>query len=100
PAWEEIMLLAARCYEMTGLGYLGTDIVFDKHKGPQLLELNARPGLSIQVANGYGLIPRLRHIESISKRHVSPQQRVDYVIRHLSAIKPSDSVHENAGAPR
>lgn len=48
---------------MTGLGYVGADIVLDASRGPLLLELNARPGLSIQIANQRGLLPRLRVVE-------------------------------------
>ncbi len=59
PDWERILDLAARCVEMTGLGYLGADIVLDRFRGPMLLELNARPGLAIQVANQAGLRHRL-----------------------------------------
>ena len=82
--WRDLMVLAAHCHDMTGLGYIGTDLVLDKLLGPQLLELNARPGLSIQVANGLGLLPRLRHIETLShRRRLSPEQRVDYVMRHF-----------------
>jgi D-alanine-D-alanine ligase-like ATP-grasp enzyme len=44
---------------MTGLDYLGVDIVLDRLRGPMLLELNARPGLAIQVANQSGLQHRL-----------------------------------------
>ena len=80
--WRRILLLAAQCYEMTGLGYIGTDLVLDKGCGPQLLELNARPGLAIQIANGHGLLPRLRHIEKLRERRVvAPPQRVDYVMQ-------------------
>ncbi|MEH6593694.1 MAG: alpha-L-glutamate ligase-like protein [Halioglobus sp.] len=83
--WRDMLLLAARCCEMTGLGYLGTDLVLDSSRGPQLLELNARPGLAIQIANGIGLLPRLRHIESLStKLHPTPAQRVDYVMEHFA----------------
>ena len=79
--WRDILLLAARCYDMTGLGYIGTDLVLDRDKGPQLLELNARPGLSIQIANGAGLLPRLRHIEGLrERRRATPEQRVDYAM--------------------
>ena len=63
PDWQELLTLAATGWEMTKLGYLGADIVIDKRYGPMLLELNARPGLAIQVANGQGLIPRLDAIE-------------------------------------
>lgn len=84
--WREWLLIASRCYEMTGLGYIGTDLVLDREKGAQLLELNARPGLAIQVANGRGLLPRLRHVESLKKRlHKSPEQRVDYAIKTFTA---------------
>ena len=58
PDWEACLELAARCYELTGLGYLGVDLVMDKHKGPLMLELNARPGLNIQIANDDGLLRR------------------------------------------
>ncbi|MCC5805884.1 MAG: alpha-L-glutamate ligase-like protein [Opitutales bacterium] len=63
PDWPTLLLLAARCYELTGLGYLGVDLVIDAEKGPLVLELNARPGLSIQIACGQGLLPRLQTVE-------------------------------------
>ena len=85
PDWEEMLLLASRCYEMSNLGYIGTDIVLDKSRGAQLLELNARPGLSIQVANGRGLLPRLRHIEKIRKPHRTAEARVAYAMETFSA---------------
>ena len=59
PHWDRILDLAASCVDMTGLGYLGADIVLDRQQGPMLLELNARPGLAIQVANQAGLRHRL-----------------------------------------
>lgn len=77
--WSSLLLLAASCYDMIGLGYMGVDIVIDKDKGPMLLELNARPGLGIQVANGLGLLPRLRHIEKLTLYHKNAEQRVAYV---------------------
>lgn len=76
PDWPKIMELAARCYEMTGLGYLGTDLVLDKARGPLLLELNARPGLAIQIANGIGLLPRLREVETLAEIPRTPAERV------------------------
>jgi alpha-L-glutamate ligase-like protein len=88
--WRDILLLAAQCYDMTGLGYIGTDIVLDKFAGPQLLELNARPGLSIQITNGRGLLPRLRHIEGMTRnRRFRTEQRVDYVMRQFAEAEPA-----------
>jgi len=66
PYWDRILDLGSRCVEMTGLGYLGVDIVLDKVRGPVLLELNARPGLAIQVANMAGLRHRLAIAEKIA----------------------------------
>lgn len=66
PDWDVLLELAARCCDVSGLGYLGTDMVLDRRYGPMLLELNARPGLAIQVANGTGLLPRLRRIDALS----------------------------------
>ena len=59
PHWDTMLEMAAKAYDVTGLGYLGADIVLDKTKGPLLLELNARPGLAIQVANRIGIRPLL-----------------------------------------
>lgn len=63
PHWRQLLELASRCYALTGLGYQGADFVIDRDKGPLLLELNARPGLNVQIANRAGLLPRLRDVE-------------------------------------
>lgn len=78
--WKELLILACSCYEMTDLGYLGADIVLDKYKGAMLLELNARPGLAIQVANSKGLLPRLRAIEKVAVKRRNVQERVELVL--------------------
>ncbi|MDR4499723.1 MAG: alpha-L-glutamate ligase-like protein [Candidatus Scalindua sp.] len=78
PNWHDLLILAARCYEITGLGYMGIDIVLDKTYGPMILELNARPGLAIQVANDVGLVPRLRKIEKMASKKLDIEQRVRF----------------------
>lgn len=65
PRWKDLVGMAARCYELSGLGYVGVDFVLDRNLGPMILELNARPGLSIQMANGNGLLHRLKKIEAL-----------------------------------
>jgi hypothetical protein len=94
PHWRQLLSLASRCYEVTRLGYLGADMVLDINRGPLLLELNARPGLTIQVANDRGLLPRLRHVESLDElQHFTVEERVDYSIEHFAhatgALQPS-----------
>jgi alpha-L-glutamate ligase-like protein len=93
--WRDILLLSSQCYEMTSLGYIGTDIVLDKFAGPQLLELNARPGLAIQITNGRGLLPRLRHIENMTvNRRFRTEHRVDYVMRQFAEVDSSAQTSE------
>ena len=76
PDWDYLLQLAARCYELAPLGYLGVDIVLDANLGPLVLELNARPGLSIQIANGEGLKHRLNAIDTTTPLPLSAQERV------------------------
>ena len=63
PNWNEFLQLSSVCYELTGLGYLGVDLVLDETLGPMILELNARPGLNIQIANDVGLMSRVQQVE-------------------------------------
>ncbi len=85
PHWRELLVLASQCFDVTGLGFLGVDIVLDAHRGPLILELNARPGLAIQVANRAGLAPRLRDIERLDEIAKRPEARVDYAVRRWGA---------------
>jgi len=57
PFWSQIIEMAVKSSELIPLGYLGIDFVIDKKIGPLILELNARPGLQIQVINEKGLAP-------------------------------------------
>jgi alpha-L-glutamate ligase-like protein len=91
PGWRSLLLLAARCYDVTLLGYLGCDIVIDQNKGALLLELNARPGLSIQIANNAGLVPRLREVEAADHFTPSMEARVEYSISKFGARPPSET---------
>ena len=63
PDWDGFMNLSAGCYELCGLGYIGVDMVLDQELGPLILELNARPGLNIQIANNAGLTLRAHAVE-------------------------------------
>ncbi len=83
--WDTMLEMAARCYEATGLGYMGVDLVVDAKEGPLLLELNARPGLAIQMANGRGLLPRLQLIESLKRPHLTPQERARFAMDSFAA---------------
>ena len=63
PDWDGFLELATGCYEISKLGYIGVDMVLDEEKGPLILEINARPGLNIQIANNAGLAARTYRVE-------------------------------------
>ena len=50
---------------------MGVDVVLDKEKGPEVLEVNARPGLSIQICNKAGLKSRMAKVEGVEVRSVN-----------------------------
>jgi alpha-L-glutamate ligase-like protein len=83
PFWRETLEMAARCFDMVELGYLGADIVLTEDKGPILLELNARPGLGIQIANLDGLVPRLEKIREVVGKRWMASERVDFSMKHF-----------------
>jgi len=83
PDWEHLLRLSSKCYDITGLGYLGVDIVLDKNQGPMVLELNARPGLNIQIANMAGLEERLRIVERKSEQLKTIDQRVAFAREYM-----------------
>lgn len=88
PGWENLLILAARCHALAHLGYLGVDIVLDRFQGPLMLELNARPGLSIQLANRSSLLRRLRRVEALETIPDDAEERAA-LARELFVEKPS-----------
>jgi len=71
PFWREILETAINCQKaIPSLGFMGVDVVLDKEKGPMVLEVNARPGLSIQICNKAGLKLRMEKVDEIVVRSV------------------------------
>ncbi len=90
PNWDDLLELAARCHELADLGYLGVDIVLDRHEGPMVLELNARPGLSIQLANRASLLHRLRRVEALESIPRSSRERAELARKLFAASQPPE----------
>lgn len=84
PNWRQLLGIAAKCYELTGLGYQGVDIVLDRDKGPLVLELNARPGLNIQIANRSGLLLRLDKVKQYVSDLESIEHRIEYAVQNFA----------------
>ena len=96
PNWDGFMKLAAGCYELCGLGYIGVDMVLDVDKGPLILELNARPGLNIQIANDCGLTHRTQAVETrleeLKAKGITetPEERVKFAQELFGHVPPRD----------
>ena len=86
PNWRELLRLASRCFDVTNLGYLGCDIVIDAKRGPLLLEMNARPGLAIQIANRAGLETRLRAVERREAFAPGVDERVAFAMQGFAGL--------------
>jgi alpha-L-glutamate ligase-like protein len=90
PQWDRILHMSVTCQEMTGLGYLGVDIMIDETKGPLMIEVNARPGLAIQMANGIGLLKRLEPVAEQHRKHPSADlsEKIAYSQKNFRANLP------------
>jgi alpha-L-glutamate ligase-like protein len=84
PHWDRLLGMAALSYDLTHLGFQGIDIVLDKNRGPLVLELNARPGLNIQIANREGLGHRLALVEANAGRLKTVEDRVAFAREHFA----------------
>jgi alpha-L-glutamate ligase-like protein len=84
PDWDVILEIAARSHDITGLGYIGVDVVLDRDLGPLVLELNARPGLAIQIANRQGLLRRLRFCDACADFGATTAERIEFARQHFA----------------
>lgn len=89
PNWDEILLTASQAQDLSGLGYAGIDIVFDKLRGAVVLEINSRPGLNIQNANLASLRARLERVENLD---VKTSERGVEIAKSVFAEEFSDRV--------
>jgi len=80
---------------VSGLGYLGVDIILHPEKGPMVLELNAQPGLQIQLANMTGLKKRLERVEDLEVRDAEHGVKIAKALfaeRYLDRVKAEEGI--------
>jgi len=65
PFWDEILLICSKIQYLTNIGYLAVDLTIDQNMGPALLEVNARAGLMVQLANLSPLRSRLERVQGL-----------------------------------
>ncbi len=93
PFWEEMLLISSKIQYTTNIGYLAVDLTIDKDQGPVLLEVNARAGLMVQVANLAPLRSRLERVKGLSVSSPEKGVRIAQELfgektreRHVSAL--------------
>lgn len=94
PYWDEILLIASRIQLVTNLGYLAADVALDEKNGPMLLEINARAGLSVQMAN---LAPLRKRLERIQGVQVNTPEKGVRVSQDLFGNKVEKEVKKISG---
>lgn len=94
PNWKELLRLAIEVQKTTGLGFVGVDIAIDREKGPLILETNARPGLSIQIANMAPLGERLKRVIGLKTKNTPHAVRIS---RELFGGEIEEEIEEISG---
>jgi len=100
PGWDALLAIAARCYDAVPLGYLGVDLVLDAELGPLVLELNARPGLTIQLANRRGLRATMEAVVAADLAGAGLAERLDLARRLARGEVPPISASRGSAASR
>lgn len=70
PYWEKMLEISIQCQIVTNIGFLAVDFLIDREDGPKVVELTARAGLSIQIANQDGLRARLKKASGIKVKTI------------------------------
>lgn len=95
PQWNNVLTTAVNAQIASGLSYVGADIVLHPEKGPMVIELNAQPGLQIQLANRVGLRRRLDKIEDlevVSAEHGVKIARALFAERFADRVKAEEGI--------
>jgi alpha-L-glutamate ligase-like protein len=95
PLWTTCLETAVKAQTASGLGYCGVDIVLHPEKGPMVLELNAQPGLQIQLANMTGLKKRLERVEDLEVRDAEHGVKIAKALfaeRFLDRVKAEEGI--------
>jgi len=74
PYWDEVLSSAAKIQALSKIGFVGVDIVIAR-TGVKVLEINARSGLKIQIANRTPLKRRLEKVADL--KVMTPEDGVE-----------------------
>ncbi|PID70044.1 hypothetical protein CSB37_03475 [bacterium DOLZORAL124_38_8] len=84
PFWDDILYATSKIQIVTGIGYLGIDFVIT-NDGIKVLELNARAGLKIQIANQ---VPQKKRLRKVADLTINSAEEGVQVAKTLFSSKP------------
>lgn len=94
PFWDTLLKTAVKAVNAAKLVYCGVDLFIHEEKGPMVVELNAYPGLSIQIANNAGLRRRLERVVDLNVLDVNHGVKIGQA---LFAEQFSDKIKAKEG---
>ena len=94
PYWNEVLLTASKAQHASQIGFLAVDLAVTK-TGVKVLELNARAGLALQIANRVPLKRRLNKVSDL----VVPTPEKGVEISKTLFSKNSETEKEGQGRP-
>jgi hypothetical protein len=102
PRWDEVLDLAVMAAQSAGLGYCRVDIALQPRSSktgklksiPMVLEINAQPGLKIQLANKAGLLGRLKRVEGLKVKTI--KQGIE-IGKQLFSVREEDEAAARVG---
>ncbi len=97
PFWDEILLAASKIQQATEVGFLGVDLGISK-TGVKVLEINARSGLKVQIANRIPLKTRLEKVADL--KVLTPEDGVEIAKTLFSQTSKSNKGADNNGSSK
>ncbi len=65
PYWDRMLRSAIEIQRKSNLGFVAIDFLIDREDGPMVVEITARPGLSIQITNRDGVKWRIEKVAGL-----------------------------------
>lgn len=94
PYWNRILRYSIEAQMATKLNFMAVDFLIDRDDGPVIVELNSRPGLSIQLANYDGLRWRLKKAQDLK---VSTVEKGIRLAKYLFGGEIEDEIETLSG---
>ncbi len=91
PDWDDVLLMASKSQHASQIGFVAVDLAATS-SGVKILELNARAGLSVQIANQVLLKARLKKVADL--KVPNPTKGVEVSKTLFSANLPTEKKSE------